>query len=460
MNGRWPTRLGVRSRATVAAVFVVAVALAAGTLGLLKLTGDRIESSIRDAVMARADGIVALIAAGAVEDPLPGRDPERLGQIIDSSGAVIAADRAIAGVPALVEIDVTLGEERISTRDDILEGYEDEAAGLEDQGPYAIVVRGVTLPGGPGTVIVAASLEDAAQARNAVLPALGIGLPSLLALVGLTVWLLTGRALRPVEEMSVEAGRISALALDRRLPLPGSGDELHRLAEVLNDMLDRLEESALRRSRFVADASHELKSPLAAMRTMVEVSAREGTPDAELLADLGGEIERMQTLVADLLFLARHDESRPHGIGEEVDLDQVVSSVAGVLRVGSTVQLDTSGVLPVRVAGDPDRISQFVRNIMENALRHATSTVWVETAREAGRATVVVSDDGPGVPAEEEGRIFERFVRLDDSRARDTGGAGLGLAVARAIVREYGGDLAIIESRHGGATFGAWFPVP
>ena len=452
-------RLGVRSRAVIVAVLVVATALAAGTFALVTLTGRGLESSLRDAAIARADSLVALISAGALEDPLPGRNPELFAQVVDGSGTVVAADRAIAGIPAVASIPVAVGERRLVTLNDILEGFEDEEAGLEDQGPYAVVVHGVALAEGPGTVLVAASLEDAAQARNAVLPLLGIGLPLLLGLVAATVWLLTGRALRPVEEMSAEADRISALALDRRLPLPAAEDELRRLAETLNEMLERLDQAAARRARFVADASHELKSPLTAMRTMVDVAGREGALDADVMTDLSFEIERMQQLVSDLLILARHDESqRPERVAE-VDLDQLAAASGSELRSGEKVRIDLSGIQPVRVMGDPDRTALLVRNVTDNAVRHAETTVWIETEERGGRARVIVSDDGPGVPTSEQARIFERFVRLDESRARNTGGTGLGLAVARAIARDHGGDLVVGESRHGGATFEAWIPA-
>ncbi|NIU20599.1 MAG: hypothetical protein GWN79_16630, partial [Actinobacteria bacterium] len=146
--------------------------------------------------MTRAESLATLAAAGAVEDPLAGRDPELLAQVVSASGEVIAADRAIAGVPRLAEVVPAVGEQRRLVLDDILEGFEDEEAGLEDEGPYAVVVVGVPLADGPGAVIVASSLEDAAQARNAVLPLLGVGLPIVLVAVGALVWFLTGLALR------------------------------------------------------------------------------------------------------------------------------------------------------------------------------------------------------------------------------------------------------------------------
>jgi signal transduction histidine kinase len=453
-------RLGVRSRATLVAVVVAAAVLAAGTSVLLDRAGDRIASSQQDAAVARAESLRALLAAGALEDPLPGRDPELFAQVVDASGEVVASDRAIAGIPAVWRVAVGAGEERVAVLDDILEGYEDEAAGLEDQGPYAVVALGVTLPSGPGTVLVAASLEDAAQARNAILPLLGVGLPLLLTLVAVAVWFLTGRALRPVAEMSREAGRISALALDRRLPVPGARDEIYDLALTLNEMLDRLEAASTRRRRFVADASHELKSPLAAMRTVVDVAGADGTLDEQSLGDLRRELERMTVLVGDLLSLAAHDESPRRAGGEDIAFDLLVNeAVRAVGRApGVTVAVsDATGALPVR--GDPERVAALVRNLVDNAVRHAASRVWVETAREADWAVVRVSDDGPGVPAGEGERIFERFVRLDESRSRAAGGTGLGLAVARAVAREHGGEVVLAAPRHGGATFEARLPI-
>ncbi|NIU20600.1 MAG: HAMP domain-containing histidine kinase, partial [Actinobacteria bacterium] len=219
-------------------------------------------------------------------------------------------------------------------------------------------------------------------------------------------------------------------------------DELRSLAGTLNEMLDRLEQAALRRSRFVSDASHELKSPLAAMRTMVDVAAREGA-DPELVGDLREEIDRMNGLVQDLLFLARHDEARPLERSTEVDLDHVALRAARSLP--SDVEIDTTAVEPVRIMGDPDRLEQLVRNLVENAARHAVDRIWITTAEAGHRATVSVRDDGPGVPAADAERIFDRFVRLDESRTRDTGGTGLGLSVARAIAHDHGGELVLAD---------------
>jgi signal transduction histidine kinase len=309
-------------------------------------------------------------------------------------------------------------------------------------------------------VLVAASLEPARRALDVLWPLLLIALPIILAAVGLVIWALTGRALRPVEAMREQAAVISAAELERRLPVPPSHDEVHRLAMTLNDMLDRLEAAALRQQRFVADASHELKSPVAAMRTMLEVAERD--PHFEdwrtLLADLGREDRRLERLIGDLLTLARFDEHALAVRRAEVDLDQIVGREAEAAgRDGGRV--DASEVRPMRILGDPDALARLFRNLVDNAARFAAATVWVESEAADGEAVVWISDDGPGIPASAREHVFERFVRLDESRDRRAGGSGLGLALARAVAVAHGGKIAVIEPRHGGATIEVRLPA-
>ena len=450
--------MGVRARATLVAVVAVAIALAAGSVILLQQTGERIESSIRAAASARAEALGALIGAGALVDPLPGQDPELFAQVVDPSGDIVASDRTVAGLPALVDVSGSTSGVVVYTIDDVLEGFEDREAGLEDEGPYAVAVLGVSHESGPLTVVVAASMEDAAQARNAIRPVLGLGLPALLALVAGLVWVLTGRALRPVADMSDEAARISSLALDRRLPVPAARDELQQLALTLNEMLARLEESSLKQRRFVSDASHELKSPLASIRTIAEVAGADGRLDDEAAADIAAEVARMQSIVTDLLYLARHDEHPGGRVHEDVDLDQVVGAAVASASASGTPFFELS-VSPTRVFGDVSALERMVRNLIDNARRHARSRVWVEVRHDGARARLVVEDDGPGIPESEAVRIFDRFVRLDESRARDTGGAGLGLAVVAAVAADHGGSVEVHASRHGGAAFAVTMPA-
>lgn len=249
-------------------------------------------------------------------------------------------------------------------------------------------------------------------------------------------------------------GVVVVLILDRRLPVPEARDELHRLAATLNDMLERLERSATRQRQFIGDASHELKSPLTTLRAIVDIAdrSRDEVDVDELLEDVGQEVARMERLVADLLTLARYDEGAA-AAAEPVDLAAIAADAAcrGALPGGATVE--TPELEPVTVLAEPVALARAVRNLVENAVRHAATRVWVATGGDGASGEVWVSDDGSGVPAADAERIFERFVRLDESRTRDTGGTGLGLAVARAIARSFGGDVSLAEPRHGGATF-------
>ncbi len=452
-------RLGVRARLTLVAVVLVGVVLAVGGWLLVWIAGNRIEDAIVDGAEARLESLVAFASGGGLADPLPSRDAELIAQVIDAEGRVVAADRVLQGIPALAAPGLAVGELVEYTSQDLLEPFED--AVVEDEGPYMVLVQGVELDGGSGVVLVAASLEPAANARRAVIPVLGVGLPLLLAVLAAVTWLLTGRALRPVERMRAEAVGISGADLHRRLPVPAPRDEVRALAESLNEMLARLEGAMARQRQFVADASHELRSPLAALQAMIDVALDDPDPAAREAArrDLGGEVDRMERLVSGLLVLASSDEGQAPARRVEVDLDQVAGREAEAAARRTGVAVDASAIGPVRVLGDPDRLARLVRNLVDNAARHAAAQVWVAADTENGEAVLTVSDDGPGIPHGMRERVFERFVRLDEGRSRDAGGAGLGLAVARAIARSHGGDVVVAEPRHGGATLEVRLPA-
>ena len=456
-----PRRWGVRARTTLLSVLLAAGILTMSAVVLVNVTRSRIEAAIVEDATERAAELVALAGAGALADPLPGPDTELFAQVVDGTGAVVGADVSLAGQGPLPGSVPALGGRTVTRVETLYDPTGTSSDDLVAEGPYVVVTEAVRLDGGTGGVRVAASLEDAAVAVTATLPLSIVGIPLLAGAVGVITWFLTGRALHPVERMRAEAERISGTELDRRLPVPGTADEIHALAETLNRMLDRIEGSATEMRRFVADASHELQSPLTSLGAMVDVT-RLGTADAELSAvldDLGAEIDRMQRLVGDLLFLARHDETRPPLDWGEVDLDQLVRAEAGSVKRRGTVKVVMSAVGAVRVIGDQHQLERLVRNLTDNAGRHAATTVWLATGQEDGVAVLSVSDDGPGIAASDRDRVFDRFVRLDGSRDRATGGTGLGLAVVRAIARSHHGEAAVVEARHGGATFEVRIPV-
>jgi signal transduction histidine kinase len=300
-------------------------------------------------------------------------------------------------------------------------------------------------------VYAGASLQAQQDAVHTAATVMLIGLPVLLGVVARVTWTVTRRALRPVEAIRQEMAAITASEdLARRVPVPATHDEVARLARTTNETLAALETSVERQRRFVADASHELRSPIASLRTQLEVAAAH----PELL-DLDGAVEdtvRLQHLAADLLLLARLDAGERAG-DTRFDLAALVRERAADRP---RVTVEARGV---DVAGSRGQVGRLLANLLDNAQRHARSEVSVAVRRDGDRAVVEVADDGDGVPDGDRERIFERFVRLDEARARDDGGAGLGLAIARDVAVRHGGTLTVRNAPAGGALFELRLPV-
>ncbi|HZM30869.1 MAG TPA: HAMP domain-containing sensor histidine kinase, partial [Acidimicrobiales bacterium] len=257
-------------------------------------------------------------------------------------------------------------------------------------------------------------------------------------------WQVVGRALRPVESIRAQVAEIGGSGrIDRRIPEPAGHDEVWRLARTMNEMLERLQAAAGRQRRFVADASHELRSPLASLRTQLEVGRDYAHRGDGGVDDQLAEVERMERLVGDLLLLAKADERRLVVRSRPLDLRAVVLDEAERARAQARVRLDTAAVTPATVHGDPEGLARVVRNLLENATRYARERVELTLAEHDGRVELSVADDGPGIPAEARERVFERFARLDEGRARDAGGTGLGLAIVREVVRAHGGSVTV-----------------
>ena len=434
---------GVRFRTTAFAVVVVGVAMLVGVLALYLAARASLTGSIKEATASRADAVAAFAANDSLPAVLATGSDVIAAQVLDSSGVVVAQSLGIEGRPAMTAARPPSGSRTNVTDSDELPDELEEWLARDVEGPIYLEIVGVQTPSGPVTVVAAAVL-DIEDSITTLLGLMALAYPLLLGLVGLTVWWVTGRALDPVESMRVEADLITHTDLHRRLPVPASDDEVRRLAETMNEMLGRLEASAEEHYQFVADASHELKSPVAAIRTMLEVAkSNPGAVEFETLVDdLMHEDLRLEMLVGDLLTLARADEQALNIRRVEVDLDDLVRSEVGMVVSRSSAPVDLSGVGPVRVSADPDRL-----------------WVWVETSRRAGEAVVIVSNDGETIPPDQRSRIFERFVRLDDGRSRDEGGTGLGLPVVQAIARAHGGEVAVIDPLHNGATFEVRLPV-
>lgn len=445
---------GVRVRAALAATIVVALILAVAAVAFVVLQRRQLESTLSDVAAQEAAAVASDVAinGAAAAAPTPAGGSERaLFQVVSADGVVVASSPAISGEPPVVGARPAPGE-TVALRADTLPIEEDE--------PFAVVVLGVTGPDGDAVVISAQSLESAERATEVLVGLLALGYPILLVLVAGTSYWLTGRALAPVEAMRRRVAGITATDPSARVPVPPSRDEVAQLATTMNAMLERLATAAEAQRRFVADASHELRSPLATIRAAHEIAAVH--PDASdwstVNTDVLLEVARLERLVDDLLFLARSDERGLHPQSEDVDLDDLVSAEAGRLRRTTGLRV-TVHAAPVRVVGDRHQLSRALRNLVDNAARHATSSVELRTDGRTGRALIDVVDDGPGVPAAERERIFERFVRLDASRQRPAGGAGLGLAISREVARAHGGELSALEHA-GGAHLQLRLPLP
>ena len=297
--------------------------------------------------------------------------------------------------------------------------------------------------------LVLADVGDVRRSVDSIRTLVWLAVPVLTVGAAVLAWLLTGRALKPVHDITSQVGEISGGSLHERVPEPATGDEIAELAMTMNAMLDRLQVDDQRLRQFVSDASHELRSPVAVLRSEAEVAAREPgrTTVDELAEGVLEETTRLQRIVEDLLVLARGEERQGGGRGE-VDVDDIVLTEAARRR---RLPVFTTGVSAGRVLGTTDGVARVVTHLLDNAARHGTTQVTVAVNTDGRTVTLAVDDDGPGIDAADRTRVFERFARLDDARTRDQGGAGLGLAVVAETVRGMRGSVVVEDSPLGGA---------
>ncbi|WP_202868833.1 sensor histidine kinase [Kribbella antibiotica] len=405
-------------RAAIGVTFVIGAALVATGVAVLAFLQADLEDNVGTDASAKATFVVTELESGTppASITLPPGDPV---QVVPGEGGLVAGRPKAGPTPTLTEVRAT----------DVLE--------------FRWTSQQATTPAGePFTVYVASSLKLEHSAVRTVRLAMAGGLPPLLLLVGGLTWLVARRALRPVAAIRSEMAAITASTdLSRRVPEPDSQDEIARLARTTNETLTALEASEERQRRFVADASHELRNPLSSLRTQLEI----GAAHPELL-NLDGIIQdtvRLQKLASDLLLLARLDSGEQSAKAAEVDL-------AGLLEPDGVRIAESTSLL---VRGSASQLGRVVDNLVANAQRHAATEVVLTLRRDGDDAVLEVADDGTGVPEDQRERIFERFVRLDDARSRDDGGAGLGLAIARDVVRRHGGSLTVNTGPAGGAVF-------
>ena len=449
-----PARLGaVRVRTTVAAVLVAGLAMAVGGLALVAVLRASLTRELATAARLRGQDVAEVVAADPDDrGPLAVDEPdELLIQVLDAGGRVVAASPNAQGMAPVARLHPGQSAE----------AEVPEAAPVEVDGGLLVVAVGADTPLGRRTVLVARSTEAVAETTAAVGGLLAVGLPLLLAVVAVTTWVVVGRALAPVEAIRAEVDAISAAALHRRVQAPPAEDEIGRLARTMNRMLGRLEQAQARQRRLVSDASHELRSPMAAIRQHAEVALAhpDRTTTAELAATVLAEDLRLQRLAEDLLLLTRADEHTLALRRRPVDLDDLVFEEARRLRASTGLRVDTTAVSAGRVDGDAAGLRRVLRNLGDNAARHAAGRLAFSVAERDGLVLLGVDDDGPGIPEADRERVFERFVRLDDARARDDGGSGLGLAIVAELAAAHGGSVAVAASPLGGARVEVSLPL-
>ena len=441
----------VRARVTACAALVVAAVLLALAGALLAVLHASLQHAREDFAEGRAEDIAADLAIRPLGgEPLVTGDRFTVAQVLDSDGRVVAASSPTVAALPVAAVTAPPGGDTEATVGHLAVG---------PAGRHRVVAVATDGVNGQLQVVVATSLETADHAVKTWAVRLAAALPLLVALVAALTWWAMGRALAPVERMRRELGSFGPADRQRRVSVPASSDEVERLGRTMNDLLERLEAAAERQRQFTADASHELRSPLAAMRVQLEGAlARPELADWEAVAsDVLTDQRRVEHLVQDLLLLARLDGSpslRPHA---PVELTDIVADEIARRPDGPATAVVGDLQPPCRVRGDPAQLGRVVRNLLDNAQRHADQCVAVAVRTEGESVLLSVVDDGPGIAPGDRARIFERFVRLDAARHRDGGGSGLGLAIVREIAGAHRGAVAVAD-HDGGARFDVRLP--
>jgi signal transduction histidine kinase len=448
-------RRGLRWQSTVAAVAVVAVAMLTGGLLLLQTLESALVSSTDSLLRSKVQDVAVLIqndhareanraVAGTVN-----KDP--LVQIIDETGTVTAASE-----PRLLKAPLS------SLRPAAEQSATDNVSApglLGDADERYLVVLGVDDEDSKYWVLAGRTIQPQSDTVRIVTGFLLVAMPLLLGVVGLSVYFLVGRSLRQVDTIRRQVSHIDAGRLSERVDVPKPRDELQALAVTMNSMLDRIETADQRQRQFVSNASHELRSPLTTIRTGLDISIADASGQTwrGMQPILAEETQRLQGLVEDLLTLSKADDEGLVVRHEDVDLDDVLATELRRVNATSKHRI-VADLVPAKIAGDPVRLSQAFRNVLDNADRHAAGTIAVKLSVMVQTVVVTIDDDGIPVPVADRERIFGRFVRLDESRSRHQGGSGLGLAITRGIVEAHDGRVTATETSQGWCRFEVSFP--
>jgi signal transduction histidine kinase len=462
MFGRLAKRVrrpGIQVRSAVAAIAVLAVVVGVASAALVLLLQRSLVAGIDATARARAAGIAAqvhvtdegkLVAVGDLNSAVTAMAARRTWvQVLDRDRTVIADSGDIHGMAPLTQLHPSPGQVQQA----------DQHMPFDDD-LYRVIARGGTSGGHPFTVLVGQSLGSVQDTTGSVLSLLVVGIPVLLLSLGAATFVFASRSLRPVEAIRRTVASITERDLSERVAVPEANDEVSRLAVTMNAMLERLQQAQGTQRQFVADASHELRSPIATLITSAEIHLAH--PDNGDLHDFPTavleESQRLQRLVQDLLLLARADERDLHSHTGDVDLDDIVDAERQRVTAISTLRADAE-ISPVRVHGDQHQIRQVIRNLADNAVQHARTRVEFDVHQVGDSAVVEVFNDGEGIDPADRERVFDRFVRLQESRDRASGGTGLGLAIVREIVSAHHGQVSVVDDPDG-TRFRLVLPMP
>jgi signal transduction histidine kinase len=441
----WWRRRSLRARLTLATSAGLAVALA---LAAVLLVNALRASLIRGLDLSARQGAVevaALIDQNRLPSPVPVAPGTLTIQVLDASGRITnvspGADRLVPILPpAQAEAAARTGQARTLSGPPL---------GLPSL--LRVVAVGAA---GHHVVIAAVSYAEVRDSLATLVKVLAVGTPLLFGLLALATWLLTGYTLRPIAELGRGAAKVTETGVPRALPVPPARDEVRSLALTLNDMLSRLADAQQLQRDLVSDTAHELRSPIASIRAQLEVALDhpDGLDWVELARDVHTDTLRLARLTEDLLLLARLDGQ--HLRTKPTDLAALCESVAARYATARVpVRAETAAACVV--AGDQDALARLLVNLLDNAVRHAASRVCASVGQDGGWAVLTVTDDGPGIPPEDAERVFRRFARLDDARARagdesaGEEGAGLGLAIVRSTAEAHGGSVSLGDAGPG-----------
>jgi signal transduction histidine kinase len=440
---RWWRRRSLRARLTLVTSAGLALALAAAAVLLVNALRGALIRGLDDSARQGAVEVAALIDQNRLPNPVPVAPGTLTIQVLDARGRITnaspGADRLVPMLPpAQAQAAARTGQATM-------------LAGPPMGLPSLLRVVAVGASGHQ-VVIAAISYAQASDSLTTLARALIIGTPLLFGLLALAIWLVTGYTLRPIAALRRGAAEVTQTGVPRDLPVPLARDEVRSLAVTLNDMLGRLADAQQRQRDLVSDTAHELRSPIASIRAQLEVALDhpDGLDWPETARDVHADTLRLARLTEDLLLLARLDGQ--HLRRRPVDLSAVCESVVA-RYTAARVPVRADAAAPCLVTGDPDALSRLLVNLLDNAVRHAASQVCVSVRGDDGWAVLVVSDDGPGIPAEDTERAFGRFSRLEAARSR-TGeegveGAGLGLAIVRSTAQAHGGSVSLTDAGPG-----------